>query len=155
MFVRLAVLAAVVGGLTLIVGRAAAVDKSADRVKITPEATAPDADGNQVVTLTLEVAKSWHLYANPVENEMLDESQVVVTVGAKEKPQSVTVEYPPGEVYKDKSLGTFKVYMGKVTIKAKVRRAKGDTSPLQVSVYVAACNESTCLEPSTVKLTVP
>jgi DsbC/DsbD-like thiol-disulfide interchange protein len=146
---------ALVAGLTLTAVRATAAETSADKVKITPEAKAPDTEGNQVVTLTLEVEKGWHLYANPVGNEMLEESQVVVTATAKEKPESVTVEYPAGEVVKDKTLGDFKAYFGKVTIKAKVRRAKGDTSPLQVTIRLNACDEKMCLPQADVKLTLP
>ena len=44
---------------------------------------------------------------------------------------------------------------GEVVIKAMVERAKGDTGPLEVSVKLQACNESTCLLPATIKLSVP
>ena len=40
-------------------------------------------------------------------------------------------------------------------IKATVKRAKGDTSPLEVSVKFQACDEKMCLLPATVKVAVP
>ena len=58
-------------------------------------------------------------------------------------------------VIDDKVLGKYRVYEGKVTIKAAVRRAKGDTSPLEVSVKLQACDDKQCLLPATIKRTVP
>ncbi len=124
-------------------------------VKVNASATKPDADGNQVLTLNLDVAKPWHLYANPVGNDDLADSQVVVTVKAKEKPESVKIEYPEGQVVKDPTVGDYRIWEGKVTIKAQVRRAKGDTSPLEVSIRVQTCTEKKCLPRSTVQVTVP
>jgi hypothetical protein len=153
---RLVLAIAAVTGLMLAATYATAAPKSADKVKITPKATAPDADGNQLLTLELTIEKPFHLYANPTGNETFEENQVVVKVDAREKPESVKVEYPAGELHKDKATGeTFKIYEGTITIKAKVQRVKGDTSPLQVSIFLAACNETTCLPVSTVKLNVP
>jgi uncharacterized protein len=152
---RFAVLLASLGLLaagTLALARAV---KSDDKVRVTASATKPDADGNQVVTLNLDVEKPWHLYANPVGLEGLEDSQVVVTVNAKEKPESVKVEYPEGKLVKDATVGDYRIYEGKVTIKAQVRRAKGDTSPLEVSIRVQTCTETKCLPRSTVQVTVP
>ncbi len=42
----------------------------------------------------------------------------------------------------------------KVEIKATVRRAKDDNSPLDVSILVSACDEVKCLLPSTIKIKV-
>jgi hypothetical protein len=148
LWASLALLAA--GTLTL----ARAVNSDA-MVKVAATATKPDADGNQVVTINLDVAKPWHLYANPVGNEGLEDSQVVVTVSAKEKPEVVKVEYPEGQLVKDPVAGDYRIYEGKVTIKAQVRRARGDTSPLEVSVRVQTCTEKKCLPRSTVQVTVP
>jgi uncharacterized protein len=153
-----ACLALLVAG-TLVQARAV---KSDSVVKVTASATRLDAGGNQVVTLNLDVEKPWHLYANPVGNEDLTDAATVVTVGAREKPEAVKVEYPEGKLEKDKAIGDYKIYEGKVTIKAQVRRAKGDTSPLEVSIKVQACSKSPdgkdggkCLEPATIKVQVP
>jgi hypothetical protein len=153
---RLLLAMASITGLMLAASSATAAPKSADKVKITAKATTPDPEGNQLLTLELTIEKPFHLYANPTGNDTYEENQVVVKVDAKEKPESVKVEYPAGELHKDKTTGdTFKIYEGTVTIKAKVQRAKGDTTPLQVSIKLNACNETSCLPESTVKLNVP
>jgi hypothetical protein len=151
-------LAVVVIGLALAVCGTPAFarpKKSDDVVKANAETTKPDAEGNQTITLTLTVDKPYHVYANPVGNDSLDDAATTVTVEAGQKPEALKVDYPPGEVKKDATLGDYKIYEGKVTIKAQVRRARGDTSPLTVSIKLQACDNSSCLLPGTVKLTVP
>ncbi len=129
--------------------------KSDAEVKVTAVADKPDADGKQTVTVTLAVNAGWHVYANPVGQEDLAGAQTVVTVIGKAKPEEVKIEYPAGKLVEDKTVGDYKVYEKKVEIKALVRRAKGDTGPLEVTVKFQACNDKTCLLPSTVKVSVP
>lgn len=130
--------------------------KSDSKVKATAAATAPDASGRQVVTVTLNIDKGWHIYANPVGNEDLDGAKTIVTITAKAKPQSVKVDYPAGAVHVDKILkSSYRVYEDRVTIRAFVQRAAGDTGALQVNVQVNACDASKCLPPADIKLTVP
>jgi DsbC/DsbD-like thiol-disulfide interchange protein len=129
--------------------------KSDSVVKVTATADKPDGDGKQVVTVMLTHNEGWHTYANPVGQDDLAAAQTTVTVNAKTKPEDVKVDYPEGKVIKDKIVGDYKVYADKVTIKATVKRAKGDTSPLEVSVKIQACTAKECLIPATVKLTVP
>src|SRR5262245_53173663 len=119
-------------------------------VKVAATADKPDADGKQIVTVTLTMEGKWHTSANPVENDMLLSAQTTISITGKEKPQDVKVEYPPGKVVKDKTVGDYKVYEDKVAIKATVKRAKGDTGPLDVSVKFMACDDKTCLLPATV-----
>jgi DsbC/DsbD-like thiol-disulfide interchange protein len=110
-------------------------------------------DGTQVVKINLTIDKGWHLYANPVGNEDLAENQVTASVKSKNKLQDVKVEYPAGTLVKDKTVGDYKVYEGTVTIKATVRRAKGDVEPLDVTVKLQACSKTQCLLPATITLT--
>lgn len=122
-------------------------------VKAKATADKPGGDGKQVVTITLEVDPKYHLYANPVGNADLESSQTTVTVTGKARPESVKVDYPAGELVKDKVVGDYKIYKGKVTIKATVQRAANDTEPLEVSVKFGACNKrGVCLLPATVKV---
>jgi hypothetical protein len=142
--------------LAACVSDAAAQGKKSDSVvKATAKADKPGPDGKQTVTLTLAVERPWHLYANPVGNKDLADIETTVTVAGKSKPESVKVEYPAGKVKKDATVGDYKIYEDTVTIKVHVRRAKNDTGPLNLSVKFQACNESTCLLPATIKLTVP
>jgi DsbC/DsbD-like thiol-disulfide interchange protein len=148
---RVATMALVFTALT---GAARAQLKKSDTVvKSEAKADKVAADGTQAVTITLTIDKGWHLYANPVGNEDLMDNQVSASVSSKNKLQDVKVEYPAGTVVKDKTVGDYKVYEGTVTIKATVRRAKGDAEPLDVSVKLQACSKTQCLLPATLKLT--
>jgi uncharacterized protein YyaL (SSP411 family) len=129
--------------------------KSDSLVKTTAEATKPDADGKQVVTVTMIIEPGWHIYANPVGQEDLESVQTKITVSAKAKLDDVKVEYPEGKVIQDKVLGKYKVYEDKVEIKATVKRKGGDKSPLEVTAKFQSCNDKQCLLPATVKIEVP
>jgi uncharacterized protein len=124
------------------------------KVKLKAEPEKPGADGQQVVTLSLEIDKGWHIYANPVGNNDLTGSQTVVKVGGQ-KPPVLKVAYPEGKLVKDKVVGDYRTYEDKVAITATVQRTAGDKGPLEVSVSFQACDASKCLPPATVKLTVP
>ena len=136
---------------------ASARPKTSDSVvKATALATRPDAEGKQTVTVMLEVERPWHLYANPVGNKDMEDNQTEVTVGLpRGKPEKVSFEYPPGKLVKDSLVGDYRVYEDRVVIKAHLQRARGDTSPLEVSVKVQACSSKECLLPSTIKLPAP
>lgn len=128
--------------------------KSESVVKISAVAGKLQAD-KQIVRVTLDVTKGWHVYANPVKNEDLITAATVVKVNAGVKPVAVNVKYPEGAKHVDKVLGTFYTYEGKVDIDAVVQRATGDTSKLEVSVSFMACDDKQCLQPTTVTVKVP
>jgi DsbC/DsbD-like thiol-disulfide interchange protein len=151
---RLAALVACVALAVTAVSVCGQAKKSDSVVKITPQAGKIDADGNQTVALRLDIDQPYHLYANPVGNADLEDNQVTVTVDGKAKPESVKIDYPEGQAHKEGDIA-FKIYEGRVTIKAHVRRAKGDIAPLDFSVKLQACTNSSCLPPATIKLSVP
>ncbi len=131
----------------------AAPKESKEAVKITATADKPDADGKQTVTITLEIDKDWHLYANPVKNAMMTDSQTVVKILANNKELADTqIKYPAGKEKKDADFGNYNIYEGKVEVTATVRRAKDDTTPLEISLQISACDDKKCLLPSTVKM---
>jgi uncharacterized protein len=152
---RLALAATVALALAWSGSTGAAAGKKSDAV-VKAAATASKADdaGKQTVTLTLTMDKGWHIYANPVDNESFAGNKTVVTVTGKNKLEDVKVEYPAGKLVKDKDVGDYKVYEDKIEIKAVVRRAKGDSDPLEVSVKFMACDAKSCLLPATVKVPV-
>jgi len=135
--------------------QAGGVKKSDSLVKAKAEADKIGADGKQTVKIMLTVDKGWHIYANPVGNPDQESAATTVTISGKTKPKDVKIEYPKGKLVKDMLVGNYIVYEGDVVVKAVVERAKGDTGPLEVSVKLQACNESTCLLPATIKLSVP
>jgi DsbC/DsbD-like thiol-disulfide interchange protein len=143
---------AALGMLTLIPGPTPAQVKKSDNVaKVSATADKPDADGNQTVTITINVEKPWHLYANPVGNDMLTAAQTSVKFNTK--TEDVKFTYPAGKLVKDDTVGNYRTFEGSFVIKATVRRTKGDTSPLEMTVKFQACDEKTCLLPARVKIT--
>ena len=129
--------------------------KSDGQVKATATASKIDDTGKQTVTITLDINKGWHLYANPVNhnNDFLDGAATKVTFAAKVKPQA-SVKYPAGKTIVDKK-DKYDTYEGTVKIEALVKRAEGDTSPLEITISVQACDKNVCLEPGKIKLTIP
>jgi thiol:disulfide interchange protein len=160
--IRLVLLAGVVTAFLLnvaslpLAGAQKGAKNSAAVVKATVKADKLDAGGKQKLTITLDIDKDWHLYANPVGLKDLEDSQTTVSITSKTKLEDVKIEYPAGKIHKDEVVGDYAVYEGKVMIQATVQRAKGDAGPLQVNIKLQACSDvfKTCLVPATVKKTV-
>jgi DsbC/DsbD-like thiol-disulfide interchange protein len=127
---------------------------SKDVVKIDTKAEKPDDKGVQVVTVTLKVDEGWHVYANPVGNNMLENVETKVTIAGDSKHKITKVDYPPGKTKKD-VLGPYKVYEDTVDIKVHLQREGADAGPVNLKVLIQACNENACLLPGEVKVTVP
>jgi hypothetical protein len=89
-----------------------------------------------------------------VKNDDMVSAQTVVKLAAGAKLEDVKITYPPGKQKKDSAGITYDIYEGKIEIKATVRRAKDDNTPLDVSIQVSACDEVKCLLPSTIKIKV-
>jgi hypothetical protein len=124
-------------------------------VKVSASASKLDADGQQVVTIAMDINGDFHTFANPVQMEELESSQTVVKITSANKLQEVKINYPAGKrqtVGKD----SFFIYEGKVEIQATVKRAPGDAGPLDVSVKFHALNHKylICYPPERVKLQV-
>jgi DsbC/DsbD-like thiol-disulfide interchange protein len=128
--------------------------KDESQVKFAASATKPDKDGRQKVTITMNINSGFYAYANPVNNEDLEPAQTVVKIAGAKKLEEVKVDYPQG---KKKMTGelSYLTYEGKVEITATVKRAAGDTDPLDVTVKFSVCNvKGFCLPPEQVKLQV-
>lgn len=123
-----------------------------DPVKVAATAGKPDATGAQTITVKLSIEKTWHIYANPVENEEVTQAQTSVTIKAAGKPVAAKVNYPAGKLHKEKDMGAMKVYEDDVTITADVPKVEG---PLEISVKFQACDAKRCLLPKTVKFNLP
>ncbi len=143
------------GALLVLCGASLAAEptKSADVVKCDVTAAKPGADGTQVITVGLDVQSGWHVYANPVGAQLLETTATKVSFEGKAKVEVVKAEYPQGKTVHDDDLkADYRIYEGKVQIKATVKRSAGD-GPLKVSVKVQACSEGQngkCLIPSTI-----
>jgi hypothetical protein len=88
--------------------------------------------------------------------EELELSKTVVKVTGKDNPQ-VKVDYPTGKLVEDKDLQiAYRIYEGRVEIKAHVQRVGGCTEPLEVKVRLRSVNDrlGVCVLPATVKVPV-
>ncbi len=140
--------------LSLTAGPALAqVRKSERLVKVDVAAGKPNSSGLQAVNLTLSIDKGWHLYANPVGLEDLASSQTTLQAGPGVK--LVAVQYPEGKLIKDKTLGDYKTYEDRATIKATIQRPADSSQPAELVLKFQACDAKTCLPPASVKVTVP
>ncbi len=133
--------------------------KSDGKVQVAVTADKPDAEGKQIVKVTLTMEEGWHVYANPVGPEEFTSVQTTIAVNGRAKPRDVKVAYPKGEQIKDAVVGDYAIYKDRVEIPVTVLRAQGDTGPLEVSVKFQACchikGKEKCLPRAEVKRTVP
>ena len=132
LFAALALYGTIVTGVAQ--GDVPKVSASADKVKVTAVATKPDAEGKQTVTITLDIENGWHLYANPVNCEFLELEQVVVKIVAKEEAK-VKVNYPAG-MTRFAGRERYDTYERTVKVQATVARTKGDSSPLEIKIFM-------------------
>jgi len=111
------------------------------------------AAGKDEIIVILNIAKNWHVYANPVDLQDLQGAETIVKVAGK-GDVNAEVKYPQGTVVDDKLVGKYRVYKGEVAIPVYVQRSAGG-GPLEVSVRYQACDDKRCLAPVTFKQTVP
>ena len=132
-------------------------NKSESVVKITAQLKPekPPADGKQELTVTMNIDKGWHLYANPPGQDDFVPSQTELKVDAKMPVSDLKITYPDGKLIIDSILGRYMVYEDRVVIKASLKRAPGDTGPLELKLKFQSCSDKTCLLPGTKTLTVP
>lgn len=147
-------LLASIAGILAFAGSASA-RKSGDFVKVAVEATKPDTEGNQVLTIKLAIDPAWHIYANPTGNGNLGPWQTEVTISSKVKPLNVKIAYPEGKLIRDIDFGNYLIYKGTAIITAKVRRVKGATSPVDIAIRFVVTNSIETLPPDILKVTVP
>src|SRR5689334_18463772 len=78
-------------------------EKSDKHVKAKATASKIDAKGNQTVSITLDIAKGWHLYANPVNatQEFLEPAKTKATFAVKGKAVKAEIKYPAGKTHVD------------------------------------------------------
>lgn len=130
-------------------------DKTPEPVKVSAVVGETNAQGEQSLTVTVQIEKGWHIYAHKPGFEGL--VATTVTVSSQPKLKDVTIDYPEGELVKDDVLdATYRQYVGTIKINAKLRRdltqEKATDGPVEVSVKFQCCNDKACLPPQTVKV---
>jgi hypothetical protein len=144
--------AAILAGLPTV----AHAQKSDSVVKVEVDAGKIEND-KQTVTLTIAVAKGYHIYANQIGQENIA-LPTEVAVSGKTKLQGLKINYPPGKLKIDSTVGDHYIYERLAVIEADVQRAKGDTGPLKATIKLQACSEgkdAKCLLPATLEVNVP
>jgi DsbC/DsbD-like thiol-disulfide interchange protein len=121
---------------------------SADKVKADVKAE-KSSGATRAVTVKLDIQKGWHIYANPVGNELLEDGATKLTFLADGKAVEAKVEYPKGKAV---TVGPdrYNVYEESVTIKASV-----PAGAAKVRIKVQACDDKNCLLPGSITLDVP
>ena len=104
------------------------------------------------VEVQLELAKGWHINANPSSWDLLIPTTVSVSSEASFEILSVT--YPKGTLFQADWRDTpISVYEGEVTVKMKLKLKPGETVekafPLKIDVRYQACDAHRCTPPST------
>jgi DsbC/DsbD-like thiol-disulfide interchange protein len=135
-------------------GWAQAAEKSDSKVKAEVKADKPDASGKQTVSVTLNIDKAWHIYANPVGGDPFLEpgATKLSFLAGTAKIEDAKVEYPKGKRVTVKG-DSYNVYEDTVTIKATVQRPKD--GPVKLKIKVQACNDSNCLLPGEILVDLP
>ncbi len=130
---------------------------STDVTKSTVEIGAANDKGERVVTVKITIAKPWHIYANPVENDDLEFSKTEAGLRFEKKPLTIKPLYAAGKAYKDKigeKVIEYKVYEDETTIKFTLPK---DTKADEVRLKIVACTggeNGRCLAPSTISLPI-
>jgi Disulphide bond corrector protein DsbC len=132
---------------------------SASVVKVTAKAGKPDDQGRVEVTITLDIDEDYFLFANPAGNETFELSQTKVRLkkGEEERVKDLEVEYPQGKERVDRVIGDYRVYEGRVQIKARFTPPAGQKEPVTLQVKLTAFNDKrfACLPWAVVDLHVP
>ena len=102
-----------------------AQDKDNAEVTVSATATKIDAAGKQKVTVTFDMQKDWHIYANPVKNKSFASSQTRVAVKAMVKLADVKITYPKGKLHEDKDEGSSMIYEDRAVVEIAVQEGAG------------------------------
>ena len=107
--------------------------RTATYVKVHAIAEKPNAVGQQIVTVVLDIDDKYFLIGNMV-SEDLEDVRFQVKFLINGKPANATISYPPGNVIKEKALGQYTIYEGKPACKATVQPQVEDTSPIEIAI---------------------
>ena len=113
----------------------AQTEKPPQPVQVSAQLGKPDAEGRQVLTVTITIEKGWHIYANPAG--ATGPIPTTIRVETATPLREVQVAYPPGKA-KTQAGETFRVYENTVVIPVRIQRTvvngQPDTSPLTVTI---------------------
>ncbi len=122
-----------------------AMPESKDVVKVTIESTSED-----TVLVHLEIQEGWHIHSNPPTSE----DWIPVTVMMETEGAIAEVSYPEGTEFQTEfSEESISVYRSSVEIPVRFASEKPRDSFLRVGFQ--ACDDATCVRPSTKVVALP
>jgi hypothetical protein len=128
--------------------------KGASVVKASATTTKPDTEGQQSITIQLDIKEGHRILANPVQCAELASVQTTVTIASAKKLQEVKIDYPPGKRKVLFGEEVFYVYEGKIEIKAFVKRSEGDAATLDVTIMCFPRSDLRVCLPEKIKLQI-
>jgi uncharacterized protein len=107
-------------------------------------------DGKRKVVVTLTIADGWHIYANPVGNETLLESQTELSFLYDGEAVKTEVMYQKGKEYTDSAGEKYNIYKDGTEMTALVKTP--GHPKIEARVKLIACKDGKCLLPSVIKV---
>ena len=123
--------------------------ESADVVRAKIDVSNED-DGKRKVVVALTIADGWHIYANPVGNDKLVESQTEMTVFVDGTAVKTDVTYQKGKEYTDAAGEKYNVYVEGAAMTAITSTLRA--SKIEARLKLTACKDGKCLLPSVIKI---
>jgi hypothetical protein len=122
---------------------------SADQVRV--NAVARSVRDHDEITVTIDVAKGYHVNANPASFDYL-----IPTSFAVDGVAGPRVTYPAATLIRPRFAPEgLNVYEGTVTLTATMPKGKlADVNPIRAELRVQACTDEICLPPATLPLVV-
>lgn len=109
-------------------------------MQITAKAGKIDSDGKQLIEVSLQMDDEWSIFGNPIGSEDFEWAQTVLKVSSEKPLTEVRVVYPKGEIIKDKVVGDYMIYKGKIFLHATITRSKDEVGPVDLGVLVQPIN---------------
>jgi uncharacterized protein YyaL (SSP411 family) len=116
--------------------------ESADVVKAVLKLGEPAATGERPFSITLTIAPGWHIYANPIGNDMLTEARTELVISTGKETIPASVAYPKGQEIMDSTGSKYAIYQGTVAITGTLPAGKAE--PV-FRIKLTACQEGKCL----------
>jgi hypothetical protein len=107
--------------------------KTSTYAKVQAVASKPDANGRQVVTVTIDIDEGYFLIGHTVCDDMVP-WQFKMKLQIEGKPLPAEIAYPSGTLEKNELVGDYTTYRGKIVATAVIRRTVGDTASMEVAV---------------------
>jgi hypothetical protein len=107
--------------------------KTAGHVQVAIGGGPIDRAGRQKVSVILQIEKGYHLIGRNVTKD-LEPARLRIEFSQNGKAVQASSGYPFGKKVKDEILGDYTIYQGEVMIIAEVRRAPGETGPLEAVI---------------------